>query len=66
MTSPLAALNESRKSPFYEAHHFAWRDTLRRFVEAEIMPSVNEWDEAGEFPRELYRKASDVGLLRLG
>ncbi|ATQ41739.1 acyl-CoA dehydrogenase family protein [Caulobacter mirabilis] len=66
MTSPLAALNESRKSPFYEEHHHAWRDTLRRFVEAEIMPHVNDWDEAGEFPRELYRKASDVGLLRLG
>ncbi len=66
MTSPLAALNESRKSPFYEEHHHAWRDTLRRFVEAEIMPHVNDWDEAGEFPRALYRKASDVGLLRLG
>jgi len=66
MPSPLAALNESRMSPFYEAHHHAWRDTLRRWVEAEIMPFADEWDEAGEFPRELYRKASDVGLLRLG
>jgi acyl-CoA dehydrogenase len=66
MPSPLAALTESRKSPFYEDHHYAWRDTLRRFVEQEIMPDVNAWDEAGEFPRELYRKASDVGLLRLG
>lgn len=66
MPSPLAALNESRKSPFYEDHHHAWRDTLRRWVEAEIMPFVSDWDEAGEFPRELYRKASEVGLLRLG
>jgi len=66
MPSPLAALNESRKSPFYEDHHHAWRDTLRRWVEAEIMPFADQWDEAGEFPRELYRKASEVGLLRLG
>jgi len=66
MPSPLAALDQSRKSPFYEDHHHAWRDTLRRWVEAEIMPFVNDWDEAGEFPRELYRKASEVGLLRLG
>ncbi len=66
MPSPLAALTESRKSPFYEDHHHAWRDTLRRWVEAEITPFANDWDEAGEFPRELYRKASEVGLLRLG
>ncbi len=66
MPSPLAPLDDSRTSPFYEPHHQAWRDTLRRWVEAEIMPFVNDWDEAGEFPRELYRKASDIGLLRLG
>jgi len=66
MPSPLAALNESRKSPFYEDHHHAWADTLRRWVEAEIMPFVSDWDEAGTFPRELYKKASEVGLLRLG
>ena len=28
------------------------------------MPS--EWDEAGEFPRELYAKAAEIGLLGLG
>jgi len=27
---------------------------------------THEWDEAGEFPRELYRKASEIGLLGLG
>ena len=66
MPSPLAPLDDSRTSPFYEDHHRAWRETLRRWVEAEIMPFVNDWDEAGEFPRELYRKASEIGLLRLG
>ena len=66
MPDPLAPLTESRLSPFYQEHHRAWRDTLRRFVEAEIMPHVDQWDEAGTFPRELYRKASEVGLLRLG
>ena len=62
----LATLDAQRKSPFYQDHHHAWRDTLRRWVEAEIMPFADQWDEAGEFPRELYKKASDVGLLRLG
>src|SRR5258708_37683949 len=30
------------------------------------MPYVDQWDEAEEFPRELYRKASAAGLLQLG
>jgi acyl-CoA dehydrogenase len=53
-------------SPFYTDEHHAWRRTLRRWVDAEIAPFVNDWDEAGTFPRELYRKASEIGLLRLG
>ncbi len=43
-----------------------FRTTMRAFVDREIMPFVNEWDEAGEFPRELYRKAGDLGLLGMG
>ena len=54
------------KSPFYTEEHEAWRRTLRRFVDREIAPFVNEWDEAETFPRELYGKASEIGLLRLG
>jgi acyl-CoA dehydrogenase len=59
-------LYESRLSPFYQEHHRAWRDTLRKWVAKEIMPFADQWDEAGEFPRELYQKASEIGLLRLG
>lgn len=54
------------RSAFLGPDHQAWRDQLRRFVEKEIMPFANEWDEAEEFPRELYKKAADIGLLGLG
>jgi acyl-CoA dehydrogenase len=54
------------KSPFYNADHLAFRDVVRRFVEKEIEPYAHEWDEAGTFPRELYRKAAEIGLLGLG
>ena len=40
--------------------------SARRFVEREIAPFVNEWDEAGSFPRELYRKAAAIGLIGMG
>jgi acyl-CoA dehydrogenase len=52
--------------PALTAEHEAWRDTVRRFVEREILPRAAAWDEAGEFPRELYRKAAAAGLLGVG
>jgi acyl-CoA dehydrogenase len=52
--------------PAFTAEHEAWRDTVRRFVEREILPLAAAWDEAGEFPRELYRKAAAAGLLGVG
>ncbi len=54
------------RSPYYDESHEAFRATARRFVETEIAPHVDEWDEAGGFPRELYRKAGEAGFLGLG
>jgi acyl-CoA dehydrogenase len=43
-----------------------FRDMLRDFVRRELAPQVDAWDEAGSFPRALYRRASELGLLQLG
>jgi acyl-CoA dehydrogenase len=60
-------MDELRLNPvYYGPEHLALRDTLRRFVAREISPHVDAWDEAGGFPRELYARAADVGLLGLG
>lgn len=56
----------SIRSPYYTAEHDAFRETVRRFVMREIEPYASEWDEAGSFPRELYKKAAAIGLLQLG
>ncbi|HRH88269.1 MAG TPA: acyl-CoA dehydrogenase family protein [Rubrivivax sp.] len=56
----------STSSPFYSADHVAFRDAMRRFVAREITPHVEQWEAAGAFPRELYRKAAEIGLLGLG
>jgi acyl-CoA dehydrogenase len=53
-------------SPFLKDTHVAWRRELRRFIDREIMPHVEEWEEAEEIPLSLYKKASDFGLLRMG
>ncbi len=51
---------------FYTPAHEDFRQMLRRFVQQEITPYVNQWDEAETFPRELYEKAAEIGLLGLG
>jgi acyl-CoA dehydrogenase len=60
-------VRELRLNPaWYRPDHLDFRETVRRFVAREITPHVQDWDEAGGFPRELYRRAADVGLLGLG
>ncbi len=53
-------------NPHLTEEHEAWRTQLRRFIDAEIMPYAEEWDEAGEIPMALWPKAAEVGLLGLG
>ena len=53
-------------SPFYSDEHREFRAVLDRFVAKEITPFAHEWDEAEEFPIELYAKAADVGILGAG
>ena len=43
-----------------------FRASVRSFVQREIAPHVNAWDEAGSFPRALYARAAAIGLLQLG
>jgi alkylation response protein AidB-like acyl-CoA dehydrogenase len=38
-------------------------DTVRDFCAAEIKPHVMRWDEAQEFPREVFRKLGELGFL---
>ncbi|MDP9996162.1 acyl-CoA dehydrogenase [Variovorax boronicumulans] len=49
-----------------QADRAALADTVRRFAENEIAPNVEAWDDAGEFPRALYTRAAELGLLGLG
>ena len=51
------------QSQYYSDDHEAWRDTVRRFVENEIAPHVEAWEEAELLPRALFRKAGEVGLI---
>lgn len=41
----------------------ALRKTVRAFTEREILPHIDDWERAGELPRDLHRKAAAADLL---
>ena len=52
--------------PFFDETHDALRESVRRFVDKEILPHVHDWEEQNSFPKELYKKAGNAGFLGLG
>ncbi len=63
--STTAALPDSAMV-FDSADEQALVELVKRFAIDEIAPFVTAWDAAGEFPRPLYKRASELGLLGLG
>nr|WP_314529052.1 acyl-CoA dehydrogenase family protein [uncultured Pseudomonas sp.] len=51
---------------YFDPSHQLVRDSVRRFVEREILPDIDLWEETESFPRELYRKAGQAGILGIG
>lgn len=39
---------------------------VRKWIEREVTPHVAKWDDEGAFPRELYLRAAEVGILAVG
>ncbi|MEV7729902.1 acyl-CoA dehydrogenase family protein [Streptomyces sp. NPDC101733] len=51
-----------RRTVFNEDHE-AFRETIRAFVEAEVVPVYDEWFQAGQAPREFYYKLGELGVF---
>lgn len=49
----------------FSDEHEAFRLTVRQFVDRELKPGAVKWEEAEEFPRELFTKAAELGLFGL-
>ena len=48
---------------YFRDEHQLFRSAVRRFVEEEIVPNVDEWEERGEIPRSLFRQLGELGFL---
>ena len=52
-------------SPYFDDTHRLLRDTLRRFVEKEVLPHAQGWEEQGFVPRAVLREMGRCGFLGL-
>ncbi len=51
--------------PGLTPEHEALRATVRRFVDTEVRPHVDEWEAAGSFPDALFTRCGELGFLGL-
>ncbi|HZS04963.1 MAG TPA: acyl-CoA dehydrogenase family protein [Blastocatellia bacterium] len=58
-----AAIPVETEYPYFTEEHDMLRETVKEFARNEIAPHTEEWDEAGIFPREIFKKAADLGLF---
>ena len=49
--------------PVFREDHEQFREQARRFIEKEIAPNLHDWEHAGIVPKDIWRKAGEVGLL---
>lgn len=54
--------DNSRPDRYFGEDHQSFRQSLRAFVDSEIIPNVDAWEAQGRLPRELYRKAAGLGI----
>jgi acyl-CoA dehydrogenase len=47
----------------YGEEHEIFRETVARFLNEEVLPVYDEWEEAGRTPRDIWLRAGEVGLL---
>ena len=53
----------SADGPYFREEHQMFRDQLRRFVDEEIKPNAEAWEEDGMTPRAVLRRMGELGFL---
>ncbi len=51
------------KRTIYNSEHELFRESFRKFLQKEVLPFQEEWEQAGIIPREIYLKCGEQGFL---
>jgi acyl-CoA dehydrogenase len=55
-------LDTSRRTAFDETHD-QFREQVRKFLDRELTPHLESWEQAGITPRDFWNKCGEAGLL---
>ena len=56
-------MSDSGDDVYGSAEHLAFRETVRKFVQTELVPRAREFDEMGRLDRSIFPKMGELGLL---
>jgi alkylation response protein AidB-like acyl-CoA dehydrogenase len=56
-------MTERVRPSIYEQEHEDFRRSVRTFLEKEVVPHHDQWEQDGQVSREVWRKAGEAGLL---
>jgi acyl-CoA dehydrogenase len=52
---------ERRPLPPFGDEHRQLREAIRRFVETELRPHAQEWEDARWFPNDVFHRMAELG-----
>ena len=50
---------------YFTEEHNQFRNSLRDFLQKEVVPFVDEWEKVGNPPRSIWKKFGDMGYFGL-
>ncbi len=53
------------KSLYFKEEHELFRDSVRKFLQKEVVPFINTWEEERRIPKEIFKKMGEQGYLGL-
>jgi alkylation response protein AidB-like acyl-CoA dehydrogenase len=53
-------------SYYFTEEHEMFRESLRSFLEKEVIPNIDKWEEDQRIPRSIWEKMGEMGFLGLG
>jgi len=52
-------------SYYFDEGHELFRESLRAFLQKEVVPNIDSWEEEQQIPRDIWKKMGDMGFFGL-
>ena len=63
ISTPAHTVSSHIDEPWFREEHILFRDQVRRFVDEEIKPKADAWEETGFVPRPILKQMGELGFL---